>query len=50
MKKSKKKRTMIEVTAGYEDFIKGKETNKNGKEFFEKVLKKATKPKQRGSK
>jgi hypothetical protein len=41
----KKDKTMLEVTKGYEDFIKGKETNKNGQMIFNKVIKKAAKPK-----
>ena len=36
---------MEKLTAGYEEFIKGKELNKNGKKVFEKTLKKATKKK-----
>ncbi len=39
---------MEKLTAGYEDFIKGKELNPNGKKLFNKTLKKAVKP--RGSK
>jgi hypothetical protein len=42
--------SMDKLTKGYEEFIKGKETTNRGKEQFEKALKKATKPKQRGSK
>ena len=44
---------MLEVSAGYEDFIAGKETNKNGKKLFSKVIEKAAKEKhkkQHGSK
>lgn len=48
MAKSKKDKTMAEVTAGYETFIKDKKVNKTGGKKFEKVLKSATK--QRGSK
>lgn len=48
MKVKKKDMTMEEVTAGYEKFIKGKKLNHNGKELFEKAVKKAVK--QRGSK
>ena len=44
----KKVKSMKELTAGYEKFIKGKETNSNGKALFDKALKKAVKP--RGSK
>lgn len=40
----KKEKTMTELTAGYGKFIKGKSVNKNGKELFDKVLKKAAKP------
>ena len=51
MAKKKKELTQMEiVTAGYEKFIKGKETINNGKELFDKVISKATKPKQRGLK
>jgi hypothetical protein len=50
MKKPKKEKTMIEVTAGYEQFIKKKVPNRHGKGVFLKVLKKATKSKQHGSK
>jgi hypothetical protein len=48
MVKNKEKTAMEKITSGYEEFIKGKKTNKNGKKLFEKTLKKATKP--RGSK
>jgi len=41
-------KTMDEVTKGYEDFIKGKKTNKTGKKKFDSAIKKAAKP--RGSK
>lgn len=44
MAKKKNQKTMAEVSAGYEKFIKGKELNKYGKTEFEKVLKKAAKP------
>ena len=40
----KKEKTMAELTAAYKNFIKGKSVNKNGKELFDKVLKKAVKP------
>ena len=51
MKGKKKELTPMEkLTSGYEKFIEGKETNKNGKQLFNKTLKKATKPKQRGLK
>lgn len=48
MAKTKKNKTMVELTFGYEEYIKGKKRNKDGKKLFEKTLKKATKP--RGSK
>jgi hypothetical protein len=48
--RKKTKTPMEKLTEGYEDFIKGRELNKDGKKRFDKVLKKATKPKQRGSK
>ena len=41
---------MEEVTAGYSKFMKGKQINKNGKELFDKTIKKAATLKQRGSK
>ena len=44
----KKVSPMDKLTAGYEDFIKGKELNKKGRKLFDKVVKKAAKP--RGSK
>lgn len=51
MAKKKAKTPMEKLTENYEQFIKGKETNPNGADLFNKVLKKATKkPKQRGSK
>jgi hypothetical protein len=48
MKKAIKKTPMDKLTEGYEEFIKGKKINKNGKKLFDKALKKAAKP--RGSK
>lgn len=48
MAKKKKDMIMEEVTAGYSKLIKGKSINPNGKELFDKVLKKSVK--QRGSK
>lgn len=49
MKKAKPK-TMIEITKGYEAFVKGKEIIVNKPKLFEKVIKKAVAPKkQRGS-
>jgi hypothetical protein len=53
MAKTKKNQTPMEkLTAGYENFIKGKETNPNGAVMFSNVLGKAVakKVKQRGSK
>lgn len=41
---------MDKLTQGYEKFIKGKGTREDGKEQFDKAIKKATNPKQRGSK
>ncbi len=41
---------MGKVTAGYEEFIKGKQLNKNSVKRFNKALRKATTTKQRGSK
>jgi hypothetical protein len=44
MAKSKKEKTPMEkLTAGYEDFIKGKELNNKGRELFDKAVKKAAK-------
>ena len=48
MKTKKKDMTMEQVTAGYADFIKGKKLKSNGKQIFDKTLKKAVK--QRDSK
>ncbi|MFT3909855.1 MAG: hypothetical protein QM737_10550 [Ferruginibacter sp.] len=44
MAKKKKEITMEELTKNYSTFIKGKEINKNGKDLFDKTLKKAVKP------
>ncbi len=46
---------MAELTAGYEQFIKGKELNNNGRRLFDQAIKKAAKKqpqkiKQRGAK
>ncbi|WP_255580671.1 hypothetical protein [Ferruginibacter albus] len=41
---------MNELSANAEKLLKGKELNPNGRELFEKVIKKASTPKQRGSK
>jgi hypothetical protein len=50
--KKKKNNLMIDVTKGYEDFIKRQELKNNGDKLFNKVIKKAAQPKlkQRGSK
>lgn len=45
---NKKIKTMAEVSAGYETFIKDKKVKKTGKSAFDKVIKKASK--KRGSK
>lgn len=45
MSKTKKEKTPMEkLTAGYSKLIKGKQLNNNNKELFDKVLKKAVKP------
>lgn len=45
MKGNKKLPTPMEkLTAGYEQFIKGRELNSKGGKLFKKVLKKASKP------
>lgn len=45
MAKSKRELTAMEkLTAGYEDFIEGRKTNKKGKALFEKAIKKVSKP------
>jgi hypothetical protein len=44
MKSKKEKTPMEKLTQGYEKFIKGKELSKNGKSVFDKVIKKASKP------
>lgn len=43
--KEKHKTPMDKLTKGYEKFIIGKETNKNGKDLFDKAIKKAVKAK-----
>lgn len=48
--KKKKNLTIGELTKNYDQFIKGKELNKNNKELFEKALKKAVTVKPRSSK
>jgi hypothetical protein len=40
---SKNKTPMEKLTKGYEKFINGKELNKDGKQQFEKTLKKTVK-------
>ncbi len=44
----RKFKTMDELTENYEKFVKNIQINKNGRQLFSKVLKKAVK--QRGSK
>lgn len=41
---------MVELTAGYEEFIKNRKINKKGLKQFNAAIKKAATPKQRGSK
>jgi len=41
---------MEKLTQGYEKFMKGQELKKDSKSSFDKTLKKAATPKQRGSK
>ena len=41
---------MEKLTQGYEKFIKGRELVQGGKDAFNKAIKKAAKPKQRGTK
>lgn len=48
--KKKPETSMEKLTANYEQFIKGKETNSKGKDIFDKVIKKAAKLKQHGLK
>jgi hypothetical protein len=48
--KNKKQTPMEKLTAGYSKFIKGKELNNNGKELFDKVLKKVVTTKPRSAK
>ena len=50
MPKKRDKTPMEKLTAGYEEFIKGKQVKKAGKSAFNKVIKKATRTKARGSK
>ncbi len=35
---------MEKLTAGYENFIKGKESNNKGRNLFDKIVKKSAKP------
>ncbi len=42
---NKEKLSMVEITKGYEKFIKEKEVSNNGRELFDKVIKKSVKPK-----
>ena len=44
MSKGELKTPMEKLTQGYEKFIKGKKVNKVGKVAFDKVIKKASKP------
>jgi hypothetical protein len=48
MKKQKRITTMEKLTENYEKFIEGKQLKSNGKQLFDKTIKKASKP--RGSK
>lgn len=41
---------MEKLTEGYKNFIKDKKIANNGKSAFDKAIKKATRPKPRGSK
>lgn len=41
---------MEKLTAGYEQFMKGKELKEGGKKLFDKAIKKAAKPKGRSAK
>lgn len=43
-KKQSKPTQMDKLTANYDEIVKGKETAENGKELFDKAIKKATKP------
>jgi len=49
-RKNNKQTPMEKLTQGYEKFIKGKEASDHVKEQFDKAIKKASKPKERGSK
>lgn len=51
MAKKKEQTEMDKITAGYEDFMKRQALKENGKDQFDKAIKKAATPKkQRGSK
>lgn len=50
MANKKKDKTMDEVSKGYEEFIKGRKVKPNGKNSFDKAIKKAIKQKQLDSK
>jgi len=50
MRKKKKKVSNEEKFANVEKLLREKELQEKSRELFEKVIKKATKPKQRGSK
>lgn len=43
-KGNKEQTPMEKLTQDYEKLIKGKELNKNGRQLFDKVIKKASKP------
>lgn len=47
MAKKKKDKTMLEVSKGYEDFIKEKSANKGNLILFQKAIRKASTVKQR---
>jgi hypothetical protein len=47
---SKKQTPMEKLTQGYEKFIKSRELSKEGKQAFDKAIKKAAKPKGRSAK
>jgi hypothetical protein len=49
-KSDKNKTSVTELTKGYEQFMQGKEVKKNAGKEFQKAIKKAATPKQRGSK
>ncbi len=49
-KKKKGKTPMEKLTEGYNTFIKGKEINTDGRELFEKAIKKTAIPKPRSVK